>query len=398
MTLAYVVPLATGVSTMLDPLGYAALGSIYDAAMDTARWREALDAVTFATDGRVAALMIVEREDHPYSLTAVSGQYEVLAGRDNLEYYTKHLAHLEKREWESLARQPVRQPLLDSEAWADAEILDQRADYRFLREKAGIRRRLGVRLNENAAWYDAMTIGYDAGIGQVPRQHITKLMLLLPHLAKAVEMGCTFMQLRARYAAVLSVLDHVHVGLAIARASGDVIVTNAEADRILSLGDGIVLSSDNRFLCRNPDQTELLRTNIVEAALTAAGEADRPESLVAVARPSGAHPFLIEVAPVCDAKGELDRNLAAAFITLIDPNSAPRLKIDRFAALFGLTGAEAAVCTHMVNGLTGPLIAEIRGTSPETVKVQMAAVLAKTGTRRRSELIRLVVRTLPPIA
>lgn len=382
---------------MLDHLGYAALGSIYDAAMDAAQWRRALDAVTDAVDGRVAALMVVERQDNPYSVTCLSGRYHSLGGTANMEFYAKNLAHLEKREWEVLARQPVKQPLVDSETWADARILDQRADYVFLRETAGIRRRLGVRLNENAAWYDAMTVGFDAGITRIPRASTAKLTTLLPHLAKAVEMGRAFMRLRARYAAVLAVLDRVHVGLAIALASGEVIVTNEEADRILALGDGIVLSRHNRLLCRDPSQTEALRSYITQAALTAGGEADRPESLVAVARPSGNHPFLIEVAPLSDATGELDRSLSAAFITMIDPHNTPNVNVSRFAALFGLTQAEAAVCGHMVNGLTGPVIAEMRGTKPETVKAQMAAVLTKTGTRRRSELIRLVVRTLPPI-
>lgn len=382
---------------MLSRLGSAAIGPIYDAATHTDRWREALDAVAFATGGKVAALMIAERADNPYSVTALSGRYQSLLGQSNLEFYVNHLSHFEQGEWEALARRPIRQALMDSEAGAEAAILDQRPDYCFLREKAGIRRRLGVRLNENAAWYDAMTIGYDLDIDQIPAHCISDLAPLLPHLAKAVEMGRVFIQLQARYAAVLAVLNHVHVGLAIALASGDVIVTNAEADRILSQGDGIVLSKDNRLVCREAVQAEKLRTYIAESALTAGGEADRSEGFVTVERSSGAHPFLIEVAPVSDATGELERSLTAAFVTLIDPNNPHSLNVKRFATLFGLTEAEGDVCTHMVDGLTGPVIAEMRGTSPGTVKSQMAAVFAKTGTRRRSELIRLVVRSLPPI-
>lgn len=73
------------------------------------------------------------------------------------------------------------------------------------------------------------------------------------------------------------------------------------------------------------------------------------------------------------------------------------MNIERFANLHGLGDAETAVCAHMVAGLTKMAIAERRSTTPETVKSQMAAVQSKTGAPRRTELIRLVVRTLPPI-
>ena len=379
----------------LDRHGYAALGPIYDAAMDEARWREALDAMAAATDGIGGALLFVEREDNPYTIRAVGGVYGRIPPAE-IQYYVDHLAHLESPEWDRLARQRVRQLLLDTDV-SDAPVLDKREDYRYLREKAGVGRRVGVRLNDNAAWYDAVTVVYDAKHPAIPDRSIARIEPLLPHLAKAVEMGRAFSRLRARYAAVLAVLDKVHVGLAIANAAGEVIVRNTEAERILGLGDGIALSHDRHLHCRDPDQTGLLHACIREAARTAGGEADRSEGLFAVPRPSGEHPFLIEVAPVTDSAGEIDPRLTGAVITLIDPDHTPRLDIERFARLHGLTGAETAVCGLMVSGLTGPAIAEMRSTSLETAKTQMSAVLAKTGVARRSELIRLVVRTLPPI-
>lgn len=380
---------------ILDRQVYAALGPIYDAAMDESRWCEALDAVTTASEGVAAALLVVERGDNPYNVRALGGAYGT-SPPDRIRHYVEHLAHLEAAEWQALAQQRARQLFLDTEV-TEAAVLDRRADYRYLRDLVGMGRRVGARLNESPAWYDAVTVAYHARHQAIPAQSLARIGPLLPHLAKAVEMGRAFSRLRACYAAVLAVLDKVHVGLAIAGASGEVIVRNSEAERILGLGDGMVLGRDRRILCRDPDQTALLAACIGEAARTARGEADRPESLIAVPRPSGARPFLLEVAPVSDSAGELEANLSGALVTLIDPEHTPRLDIARFACLYGLTAAESEVCAHMVRGLTGPAIAELRSTKLETVKSQMAAVLAKTGVARRSELIRLVVRTLPPI-
>ena len=107
--------------------------------------------------------------------------------------------------------------------------------------------------------------------------------------------------------------------------------------------------------------------------------------------------MLVEVAPLGDRAGEVGFGVAGALVTLIDPERAPALDISRFARLQGLTEAEADVCAGMVAGLTGAAIAERRSTSLETVKCQISSVLSKAGVRRRSELIRLVVRTQPPI-
>src|SRR5690606_18190029 len=90
---------------------------------------------------------------------------------------------------------------LDSEMVAP-EILDQREDCVFLREHAGIRRRVGVRLNENPAWFGAMTFQFDERPRAIPEASLDLIQPVLPHLAKAVEMGRAFAQLRARYAAV----------------------------------------------------------------------------------------------------------------------------------------------------------------------------------------------------
>lgn len=381
---------------VLDRQGYAALGAIYDAAMDQSRWRAALDATALAADSKGTILVVVDGEHGAYNLRAFNTLYDGMFATGAADYYLNHLAHHEAAEWEIVGRQRAQRLMRDTDM-VDLVILDEREDCRFLQKHLGVRRRVGVRLNENRAWFDGMAFQYGLETEAVPGQSLDRLQPLLPHLAKAVEMGRAFAQLRARYAAVLAVLDKVHVGIAIASAQGELVVSNTEADRILGLSDGMVLGRDNRVICRDPDQTDMLRAFIHEAALTAGGEANRHEGLVVVQRPSGAHPFLIEVAPLSDAAGELDPGLIGALITLIDPENPLRLEIGKFARLYGLTPAEASVCEQMVRGLTGRAIAEHRGTSPDTVREQMSAVLAKTGSTRRSGLIRLVVRTLPPI-
>jgi DNA-binding CsgD family transcriptional regulator len=382
---------------MLTPDGFASLALIYDAAVNPGRWRRALDAVSGVLDARAIALLIRRSDPTAKDRQMLNSTYLKFAKSPSGLYYNLRYSRLQDPDWKYLSRQPAHRPTLDTETGQSARDLDQRGDYAFLRRKLGLGRRLGVRLNSDRVWFDAMSIAFDARADQVPATAVEGTRLLLPHLTKAVELGRTFAQLKARYAAVLTALDRVRVGLAIALPSGEVIVSNAEADRVISLRDGLVRAPDGRLKCHDPDQSAQVASAIASAANTARGEEMASQCLMSVQRPSRASAILLDVAPLRDSLAELDRAMEGALITIIDPDRVPYLRIDRFVALYGLTAAEADVCRLILQGFNVDEIAEQRSTSPATAKNQVASVLAKTDVRRRAELIRLVVRVLPPV-
>lgn len=382
---------------MLDQKGYEALGGIYDAAVNLGRWRRALDAVADAMEAKAIALLIRRPDPSSRDLQMLNSTYLNFTRSPWGIYYGLRLSRLQDPDWEYLSHQPAHQPTLDTAIGPTAEDLDRRPDYALLRKKLGVGRRLGVRLNADKVWFDAMSIAFDASASVIPPAALKKANFLLPHLTKAVEIGRTFSQLKSRYSAVLSALDRVKVGLAIALPSGDIIVANQEAQRILSLKDGLSKLGDGKLQCHEPDQTAELRDAILKAANTARGEDNSSECLMTINRPSGAAPLLTDVAPLMDSKSELDGPLEGALITIIDPDRVPRVRMDRFIALYDLTPAEADVCSMVLQGLTINDIAEARNTSPITAKNQVAAILSKTDVKRRSELIRLVIRVLPPV-
>jgi len=377
--------------------GYAALTHVYDAAVELGRWRRALDAVTEAVDAKAIALLIRRPDPSARDLTMLNSTYLDFTRTAWGMYYGLRLSRLQDPDWDFLSRQPAHEPSADTEIGPSADDLDARADYRMLRKKLGVRRRLGVRLNSDKVWFDAMSVAFDTTHSAVPTQAMAGIVPLLPHLTKSVEIGRTFSQLRARYSAVLTALDRVRVGFAIALPSGEIIVENDEAKRVFGLNDGLSKAADGRLLCAEPDQTAEIQAHILTAASTARGEADKSESLMAVPRRSEAERYLIDIAPLSDSKAEIETGLRGALITIIDPERIPLMKMDRFVALYDLTPAETDVCRLVLQGFSVTDIAESRNTSPVTAKNQIASVLSKTGVSRRAELIRLVVRILPPV-
>ncbi|MFG5380786.1 helix-turn-helix transcriptional regulator [Yoonia sp. R2-816] len=382
----------------MDARGYQALELIYDTAVNPGSWRRALDATARAIEARAIALVIRGKKAGATDLTMMSSVYLDFSRTPAGWYYGACLSRMQNQDWDFLKAQRPHQPIADLETGLSAKNLDARKDYAFLRKRTGVARRLGVRLNADTIWFDAMSIGFDQQELEIPLAASERSRALLPHLTKALEIGRIFTLLKARYKAALSALDQVQAGIVIALPDGQVIVKNAEAERILEQNDGVALARDGRIVTVDPDVTSKIRTHILDVGCTAQGQANRHESLVSLVRPSGLTPLLLDISPLSDSKAELEQGLDGVLVTIIDPEQIPYLRLDRFTELYGLTQAETDVCRWIADGANIAEIAERRNTTPTTAKNQVSAVLSKAGVGSRTELIRLILRVLPPVA
>ncbi|MCC5971630.1 MAG: hypothetical protein JJU15_16930 [Pararhodobacter sp.] len=378
----------------LNSTAFNAIGAIYDAAVDPDRWGVALDAVAEAVGARACALLVRGTDDLPYDINALSSAYRDFVARPEGQHYLSELRAFEAPDWDAFARQPVGQTFPDEAVGITRACLDTRPDCIALERHVGLRRRLGVRLNDTPVWFDGMTLGFRPGLEALP---ITALEPLVPHLARAIEMGRTFAALRARYRAVLGVLDRVSAGLAIALPDGQVIVCNTEAERILATRDGVTLDRARRLHAASYADSLVIRRGIAAAAATAGGEGCDTETRINLKRRDHPSPLLLDITPLHDSAHELDMHLKGALITLIDPDRTRRLNVERFAQLHGFSAAERDVCRLLLDGHGVDEIAERRGTAQSTAKNQITRLLTKAGARTRFELVRKIIRTLPPL-
>lgn len=383
---------------MLSRSGVRALPLIYDAGLNADQWTPALDAIVAACGANVFNLAVSDsNSDAPYKLDKACTGYVDWMARGEGPFYMENLRHHEASQIEALLNAPALTPIRDEEVGIAAAILEKRPDYEYLRKTVGIRRRVGMRLTDNKVWTDIVALGFPEQITRVSERAMRECASFGPHLAKAVTLGRAFAELKSRFAAVLGALDRVLVGMAVAKANGDIIVGNAEMGQLLDGADGLRLKQDGKLAAADDDTTEAILDAIAVAASTAAGEAANAERLVVARRPSGRKPYLVEISPLKDSVGELETNLEAALVHVIDPEKVPPLRMNRFAEAYGLTAAETDVCRHIFEGLEIADIAERRDTAAATTKTQVASILSKTGVQRRAALVRLFVRVLPPI-
>lgn len=111
------------------------------------------------------------------------------------------------------------------------------------------------------------------------------------------------------------------------------------------------------------------------------------ESWVQLNRPAK-RPLVLQAMPLPEA-GMAGPHTA---VILIDLDELPPAKPTTLEAMFGLTAAEGRLAVLLTGGATPSEAARSQGISVATVRSQLAAIFAKTRTRRQSELVALVAR------
>lgn len=216
---------------------------------------------------------------------------------------------------------------------------------------------------------------------------------LLPHLQRALRLHFQFSQMEARALGLETALDafgHAVLGL---NGEGRVVLANSRAETMAHYGDGIKLVN-GRPATAFPDQNQRLQALISDAVAGEGGFASGGSMLVE--RESGKKPLRVTVSPF---RGTLPggRIRVAVLIFVGVPETNVTTRAAAMRALYGLTPAEARIADLLVEGLEIRETAIRLGTTVETARFHVKRVLAKTGCRRQSELIRLML-SIPNIS
>ncbi len=261
----------------------------------------------------------------------------------------------------------------------------------------GMLERIAAPLNRSGPWLDILAIHtFREGEGErIFRDRSAEVAL--PLFAHAIAMGRLLDTLRRRFDGALTVLDRLGLGVFLLSESGDAIHWNAEARRILDLGDGLAMSRARRLVAAEPEATAALGAMIARANRTAAGEGAEAAERLSLPRPSGAHPLLATMRPLLDHDGELEPGLRCAFLIVIDPARPGALSAEGLVALGGLTPKEAELTRLLVAGHRLADAAARRGVSVETARNQLKSLSAKLRCSGQADVIRLAAATRLPL-
>ncbi|WP_417837549.1 helix-turn-helix transcriptional regulator [Thalassospira tepidiphila] len=262
----------------------------------------------------------------------------------------------------------------------------------------GIEERHAVCLNTHGAWADVLTVQLTEKQRSVPQSDWKMLKALLPHWAKSFELYRTFNQLRLRFETILAGLDRLQLGVCVLTPNGEVILKNEEARRIVGDARGLEISRAGKMILSSDAHQNAFDQALGSARDVVSGQGMGKSAVLAVPRPGGESPCLVEVTPLRDDTGVLQASCRGIIVLLVDPDNTESISTKGMELLYGLTQAESEVCALVAKGLTTPQISDARNTSVETAKSQVKRVMEKTNTKSRVQLVRLAHHVNVPIS
>lgn len=361
------------------------VGQIYDAALDAEKWPRLLETIASAVKAHGAMLRRID------SAAGEVGFFHTLGYEEQyVRAYREHFVHLDPYQ-SFLSSSPVGtvglgDAVVDQARRRRSEYFN---DYELPQDKVHI---LGATLAREG---DAMVqTGIHRGRRQGPFEEndIALLRLIFPHVARAVQLHARLAESAGRQALATAALDKLRVGVILADAAARPFYLNREAEAMMTAGCGLLLQ-EGRLGLRHPAETARLRA-LIAAAARAARDLGAGSGGDALLKGGPGMPALhVWVAPLPrhHLPGELAAPASCAAL-FVSRQGSVTLPWQRVSVGYGLTPAEARLAVLLAGGASLQEAAEQLQISIHTVRCQVKSVFSKTGARRQSELVTLLLQ------
>lgn len=212
---------------------------------------------------------------------------------------------------------------------------------------------------------------------------------LKPHLQRAISLTNKLGNLEVARSSLETALDrfgHAVFGL---DARGRVILSNRQAEKIAAAGDGLQLSQ-GMLTAAFSAQNEHLQRLLWDVLAAGIGQGmSAGGSLHLSTRSEGRELRLTAIPFAASLPGRGVQLAALVFVT--DTDTRPQSRAAAMRALFALTPTETRVADLLLEGLEIREIASRLGLTVETSRFHVKRLLAKTGTNRQTELLKLML-------
>ncbi len=186
----------------------------------------------------------------------------------------------------------------------------------------------------------------------------------------------------------VAILDALGIAALICAPTSQVIFATVAARKLLARGDAIRLAAQpngGERLATRDHQTTIRLGRAISMAAAGLPPVAAGGCTLAVNRHDDATPLVLAVAPFTTT-----RESPQALIIVSDPDACDDELARRIQSAFGLTRAETRLALALARGTCRKEFARRVGVQASTVKTQITNLFAKTGTRRESDLVRIL--------
>jgi DNA-binding CsgD family transcriptional regulator len=211
---------------------------------------------------------------------------------------------------------------------------------------------------------------------------------IVPHAQRALQIQRRVERLEVLHESATVTLDQLPLGVIFVDGQGKPLFVNRVAQEILAQKDGLTLTREG-FQAANGAATAAVRRYIHNVIQTGNGRELDAESAMNLPRPSLKRPLSIIAGPLpAGHPSSVPRSAAVIFVS--DPEARADSTPLVLQRLYGLSPAEGRLAALLFQGRRLEEAAEELGISLHTARNQLKSIFQRTGSRRQSDLMRLL--------
>lgn len=356
------------------------LGILYDAAADPSLWGPFIERLARRTGATSAALVM---HDFARAFCSVASSWELNPELNRL--YEEHYHTLDV--W---AQRGSAHPefVCHSRSICPLSELKTTEIYNELLVPSGIEHAMFAFPENGKSRLFGVSLYRDRSRPEFTESDLQILHFLAPHLHRVFKLHIRFSELKACSSGFENALDMVPSGIALLSLDGQIVFMNRSATALVAERDGL-LSTSNGFRAEQKTESELLTKAIWQATSTSNGRSTSVGGALFISRRTRP-PLQVLISPIRPSTVQLSQRIGVV-VFINDPCRTQRPADTLLRTLYGLTRAECRVALLLSDGRSPREIAETIGVTENTVRSQIKSIYNKTGVKRQSELIRLLV-------
>ncbi len=361
---------------------------IYQGPLEDRPWISFLNALSRRLDCLGAAITLrVSRKGQPPLIIWGGEPPSISEEHDRqIQYVHAELAHLDP------LRNALRKrgDIFTLDEVTTREALEENPFYQKVMKPYGLEYELGMFLSEPGGWECHMGLVNDAARGDFGQREKQMLSDLRPHLERALELFSRIHRNETELQALSDTLGRLTIATFIVNGAGHIIHANRAAQLLAETSLDVRMVDGRLKLARGSDDAALQKL-----ILTAAQESGKGAPFVEAIRigsPPERHLGLLVRS--IDAPTRYRSDVSPAVLVYATGHGSEMPTERLVATLFDLTPSEAHLATLLANGLTLAEAARRLDLTENTVRSYSKAIFSKTGVRRQTDLVRLILRSV----
>ena len=362
------------------------VSALYDAALDSRRWGEALEMFRVLFEANYVTLILRSPDESNLGMMIAVG----VEGGDKVTYlpYGHSMT--------PFVNQPIDKVFTVEDLMTEAE-WRRTPYYQHWCAPVDVFHVMGVDISTPDSGKLRFRITRGETAPRFSALDRARCEALLPHLRRALHIHNLLDRSESLGSLYSQAIGRLSVGTLVLDETGKVLEQNLIARELLAANDGLKLVG-GRLEASYPSDNRELQQLIRNAFARHSGDPLAVASAMSVSRPSGQVSLGVVVEPVRSQEWAEGKGQPSAVVYIRDAAGKSLASTAAAKQLFNLTPAETALAMELANGLSLEEAAEALNIRRNTARAHLRSIFSKTGVRRQTELVRIMLNSVAALS